>query len=412
MMLRRSIGLTTALALGCGDGAMVSMDASADASTDARTDARTDVATDAAPIPLPPPGPLSVQEVVWNPLRTDLGAIQAVADYPNGEVLFTDRGATVMVGGAVASRANAAMQQWSSAAVLPAGDRSGGQWLVGVDGNGRVQRLRGLTAFETISDRYGLAGVRVNALGMLSATSVAFATEGGLSIADGMTVTRYTDPTFATVLAAGSARVAGASADVVRLFDPMGGRLLAFGLGGVTALAIDARGRLVASTATELYLQDDHGDLRLRYAGAMHGLVRSGERVWFAAGTELGALDGDMVRRSNGAGIAATARLQPSATGDVWVLAGASVRRFGPARMVDPDEASFERAVRPVFIRTCAQCHLPGGSAHIDLSTYAAWDDRRPLIRSRVLMQRNMPPAGVTFTTADRAAVTAWVGAM
>jgi mono/diheme cytochrome c family protein len=65
-----------------------------------------------------------------------------------------------------------------------------------------------------------------------------------------------------------------------------------------------------------------------------------------------------------------------------------------------------------VFTRVCSQCHLPGGSAGIDLSFYGAWVERRAQIGKSVVdrAQPVMPPSGAPqLTDAEIAAVKAWV---
>ena len=67
----------------------------------------------------------------------------------------------------------------------------------------------------------------------------------------------------------------------------------------------------------------------------------------------------------------------------------------------------------PVFDRVCSQCHLPGGTANIDLSYYGAWVARRALVGKRVFdkMPTPMPPTSASsqLTPDDLAAIKAWV---
>ena len=63
----------------------------------------------------------------------------------------------------------------------------------------------------------------------------------------------------------------------------------------------------------------------------------------------------------------------------------------------------------PVFARSCAACHQPNGASGTDLSTEAAWEGKRPLIRGRVVLGRTMPPQGHPLSDSDRAAILHWV---
>lgn len=75
-------------------------------------------------------------------------------------------------------------------------------------------------------------------------------------------------------------------------------------------------------------------------------------------------------------------------------------------------DAMWRANILPVYTRSCAQCHRPGGSAGIDLSTYDAWNARRALIRHRVIDVRDMPQPGSPLSDADRAAIDAWAAGM
>jgi mono/diheme cytochrome c family protein len=93
--------------------------------------------------------------------------------------------------------------------------------------------------------------------------------------------------------------------------------------------------------------------------------------------------------------------------GGIWIADG--VRLAGHA--VEPHAADprWRADVEPVFQRVCAHCHLPGGSADLDLSTQAAWTAERGEIVRRVLVTRTMPPAGTELGETDRAALARWL---
>jgi hypothetical protein len=62
--------------------------------------------------------------------------------------------------------------------------------------------------------------------------------------------------------------------------------------------------------------------------------------------------------------------------------------------VVDVPEVSWENEIQPLFQEYCSggTCHGPSPATSIpDLSTYEAWQQRAPLIRTR-LLRGEMPP--------------------
>ncbi|MEO8876609.1 MAG: cytochrome c, partial [Polyangiaceae bacterium] len=74
-----------------------------------------------------------------------------------------------------------------------------------------------------------------------------------------------------------------------------------------------------------------------------------------------------------------------------------------------PTTMTWNSAIQPIFARSCAICHLPGGVSGTDLSTAAAWNSEHDAIRDRVVIKHTMPPSGHPLADADRAAIGAWV---
>ncbi len=74
----------------------------------------------------------------------------------------------------------------------------------------------------------------------------------------------------------------------------------------------------------------------------------------------------------------------------------------------EPD-ASWERTVRPLFARVCAECHTRDGEAGFDLATAAAWKRRRADVRRAVVVDKTMPPSGRPFSDAERDAIRTWL---
>ncbi|WP_434043569.1 MULTISPECIES: c-type cytochrome [Sorangium] len=365
----------------------------------------------AAPAP-----PLAVRPVAWPP-SAGLGPVRAVADDGRRVVLFHDGAAAVFVDGALA-RVERAPHRWVSAAALPAPDGHG-TWIVGVDAEGRLLRLPGQGAFEPVADRYGLERAPVRAaLGLGGgdapvAGGAAFALDGEIAVADGVTVTRYATGPLAA-FAAGGGRVAFALGDGLRALDVATRALRSYPLpdGPAPLLAVTGAGKLLAATPAALYEEDAAGVLRLRLraSAALHALAVAGDRVWFADGDELGVLDATGARETRGARLPRGGKLIGSPTGDVWLLASGALRRFSAG---DGDAAPAWDDLAPVVARACAPCHLPGGEGGVDLSTPAAWTTTTTLresIARRVLEERTMPPPGRPLSEADRARIRAFVG--
>jgi hypothetical protein len=352
---------------------------------------------------------LSLRHVEWNPNHAEVGRVQAVADASDEVVVFSDLGATVMVSGQ-AIAVDRSVTHWASATTIPAPDGTG-SWIVGIDAEGKVRRLRARSALEAVSERFGLGKDRVREVTSLGAGLVAFALQGQIALADSNAVLRYDLGTF-RALAGGGGRAVALFEDAMRVMDPTHHRDATFRLEGARHVAMDDSGRLFAATAHALYAENDRGQLALRYLAAgveIRGLVASGKRVWFSEGSELGVIEDDHVEASSGAAVPEGARLFPSSTGDVWALSSVGLLRFardaGGMAKID----AWQRDISPVFARACAKCHRPGGPSGVDLSTSAAWETKRADIAKRVSTERSMPPEGNELSEEDRRAVEAWL---
>jgi hypothetical protein len=334
--------------------------------------------------------PLTVRAVDWNPLHAAVEGVTGAAD---------DGDALLLAGASVALRAGAVIARHPGlqrVAALPAADSNmGGTWLVGVDGSGRLWRLHG-AGFEDVSSRYGLENVRdLCAAG----TSIVFRLDHELAVADGKRVTRH--PISVDDLACGPGRAAGRSQGRIIALDLARRTVRSFPVEALGA-AVDGRGRVVAATRRALYVEDERG-LALRYLAGdeLRDLAGGGGRVWFSDGARLGALDDDRLSVSEPL-LSLSARLQGSASGDVWALGGAPLR-FGR------DGDRWASLVQPVFARACADCHLPGGASGVDLSSAGAWSARKKLVEERVLFKRSMPPEGHPLAERDRELIRQWL---
>jgi mono/diheme cytochrome c family protein len=73
-----------------------------------------------------------------------------------------------------------------------------------------------------------------------------------------------------------------------------------------------------------------------------------------------------------------------------------------------PTTMTWDSAIQPIFARSCATCHLPGGVSGTDLSTSSAWNSERANIHDRVVVHHTMPPQGHPLSDLDRTAVQSW----
>jgi Cytochrome C oxidase, cbb3-type, subunit III len=351
---------------------------------------------------------LGVRPVDWNPARASVGAVRAVADTGNVVAVFGDAGATVLSAGAVVVQ-DPSITKWVSAGTIP-GASGSAPWIVGVDGAGHLHYLRGLSAFDDVTARYGLdRPVRFAAT--LGPGRVGFLLDQEIAVADGRQVSRFGVGPLRQ-LAGGDLRAAGVEEDGLVVFDLAQQQSRAFPLRGVIGAAVGADGRVYAATSRALYATSPEGVLELVYDAdgeSLHGLVTSGDHVWFADGAELGVIDGDHVAETTGARVAEDASLAPSPSGDVWVLTTkGDASRFARVDAEPALAAVWQSSLAPIFARSCSSCHLPGGPSGTDLSTAEDWQSERGAIVERVVTSKTMPPEGHALSDADRAAIAGW----
>lgn len=350
--------------------------------------------------------PAQIDSVQWNVSSADTGRVSSVAEIADDVVVFSDKGALVFAGGALAT-VDGTVTAWQPVATsIPAADGTG-TWLVAVSTDGRLRRLRGRTALEDVSDRYGLAHTKVTGVASGGGAWSVFSTDTGLAISDGVTVSLLDGALSGLV--AGSHRAAGITADGhVRVIDLRSRVGSDYAADHPVAVAFDAAGMLWVETAHKLYTEN-RGALDPVYedSNTLHGLTFGGGRLWFAAGTSLGFATKDAVMRA-AVNLPFDATLFASTTGDVWAVSQGALSRYGVP--VSGDEAHWRKSVLPVYARVCSQCHGPGGSSGIDLSTYGSWAARRQDIYGRVFVQKTMPQ-NQALTADDSAALQAWTQA-
>ena len=354
---------------------------------------------------------LQLKTVQWNAKSVSTGTVFAVADLNEDTVVFSSLGAMVFTAG-LPLYTDAAVQSWKSATVVPAGNLAG-SWLMGVDGAGKVRRLRDRSLMEDVSDRYGLNLDNVSDVVAVDPTTrTAFSLGAELAVSDGAKVTRY--PLAFSQISGGSGRVAGIVDGSVRTFDARSGDLSRFDVSAPVGTLIDTAGRLVVATENALYRESGSSLAKLYESSdaPIRGLVLSSGVVWVQIGDTLAVLDEAEVRRAQAGMIPADGKLISSSTGDVWVLSQGTLKRFGEDTGGGASEDQWKNTVQPVFTRLCSLCHMPGGSANMDLSTYKSWVARKDAMRKRVveMTPSPMPPKGAGALTQDELmAVSAWL---
>lgn len=347
---------------------------------------------------------LALHAIDWNAAKTNVGSVATIVEDDEELVLFGDKGATMMAGGAIRT-VIAGPKAWSDAATIPAADGIG-DWTVGISSDGKILRVHG-EELEEVGSRWGLATDKVKTLMGIDKTSVAFGYEGGLAIADGTKVTRYDGPKSGA-LAGGSGKLVWIDGDV-KVFTLADRKVRSYAVPGANAIAVNGKGNLVVSADRTLWKETAEGLAKRWTADAPIGnLSPANGRVWMTIGTELALLSDDDLSISKGANLPADSKLRGTAKGDVWVLSSSGVRKYGGSA---PSEvlADWQTNMQPIYATVCASCHAPGGTAGSDLSTLAGWKQHRAGIEQRVVVDKTMPPKGTAFTEDQRAAVKAWL---
>lgn len=353
---------------------------------------------------------LGVRQVSWNPAGAAVGKVRSVADDGDVVVVLSEDGATIFRSGAAIGHDATALTRGMSISSIDGSSK----WIVAVDKKGHLFYLRSLSTFDDVSERYGLTNAHVHDVALLGSGLVAFALDGQLAIAGGGAVTHYASSDFSAI-AGGGSMLAGVGENEIDLVDVAAKNVSHFPLEGAAFAALDSKGHLFAATRRALYVAKPEGLALLFEADepTIHGLVASGDSIWFADGSALGVIDGDRVAEVGGNLIAKDATLVASPSGDVWVVDGEALQRFARTdqRAKLSTVLSWSDGIQPIFARSCAGCHLPGGVSGTDLSTNDAWISERDEIRDRVVSQRSMPPPGHPLSDADRDAIRAWLDA-
>jgi hypothetical protein len=368
--------------------------------------------------PAPEPGaavalPLVVDDVSWNTKQADVGNVQIALETPSATLLFGSRGLLVLAGGVIASSDDTATDFRDAAAVARTTDTR----VLAVTGSGDVLEVADGDSLVAARDRLGLTGREVFWVRDAGGRAV-FGLAEGIAVADSGQ-TGFFDLGPLSAVATESNRLAGLTPDGarVRVFDLVGGTLLEYPLPGVTAVAWDENlvpPRLLAAVGKTLYRADAAGNLVAAFeapaAFAALASAPSGSsprRTWGLVGSELAQVDTAAISITSGAALTG-GRLFGSATG-AWITSPSAPPRRLALHAASPEEDQWNKQVQPAFARSCTPCHLPGGSADADLSTYARWVELRDKIRKKVFgagtVVPSMPPAGYPLSDTDRAAI-------
>lgn len=343
-----------------------------------------------------------LRTVDWNPAKADVGGVNAVVDAGDTSYLFGQKGVTLMTGGAPRA-VIPDTSTWIAAAAIPSADGTG-TWVVGLTDKGRLLRVRATMTLEDVGERWGLEKDAIKSVVAVDETRVAFGLAGGFALADGKAVTRYEGPASGVVRGGGK-RLAFLAGSGVRVVSVPALTAVDYPLPNAVDVAVDARG-LVVTAADGLWVERA-GNLVLRVEGAFGPLSVAGKTTWTTTGGELVTLSDTGLAKSSGAALDPGVKLFGAPNGDLW-LAATSLRRvsYGTASAALAD---WTATMQPIYAKVCSGCHAPGGTAGLDLSSYAGWVKNRTRIQQAVVVDKTMPPKSRTFSDEDRAAIAAWV---
>ena len=362
-----------------------------------------------------PAAPAAAPRALATVAALDTSPVRAVVELDGNAYVFESTGVSVVRAGTVIAHTELGVPERPSTIAALGGD---GRWVV----SGLRRIMPDGEVGVLAEERLGLSP-HVHWSGVYGAGPTIVATSSQhLAIAtDGHHVALY-PPTTAHELAVARGRVALAGAAAIDVWDLAAGTSRAFPIGTAHVVFADANAtasRLVAWTADKLAIEGRDGALHpIATPTPIAAVVASGSRVWVWAGARLAYLDrGATALVPTALDARQLAGIFGSPSGDVWVTTAlaAHADKLHLARYAldaPAGDPAWSAAVAPVFAHVCARCHLPGGTAGIDLSTPATWRDARAEIRRRVLVAHSMPPAGTPpLTDADQSALAAWLDA-
>jgi len=337
--------------------------------------------------------------------RSELSVHDVVAVTQEGEALYVferDR-ATITRAGIAVATLRPPVGEWAEATTLPALDGEG-TWVVARGSAGELWRILASGELEPIHDRFQLAGAR--AIGAAGDT-IALATSDGVAVVrDRSHLARFATPAVGE-LAVGKGRIAVRRDGTIEVWDLTAATRVHYQVAGASRIAfLDPAGapRLVVAAAGGVLVERGGALRALATPGSVADVAVAGARLWLRSGAALYVGDGNTLARVPGA---PAGKLFGLASGDVVVAAPDHATRLALA--APSDDPRWDADVRPIFERVCARCHLPGGTADVDLSTPAAWRAHHGELVDRVVENRTMPPAGVELSDADRHTLAVWL---
>lgn len=318
--------------------------------------------------------------------------VQQVVELGDATYAFAPHQIAIVRGNAIVANVTAPVAAWSAATTIPALDGEG-RWVVASDDHGAIYRVRATGELESIASELGVSRGRV----VGAATSFAIAGDDIALSTDGVHLSRYK---VSGELAIAPGKLAVADPMGVEVWDLAKHQRIRWPIAHATPAFLGDK--LVLVTLEAVYVDGDR-------LPASHPMVAiAGSKLWVASGGTLYTFDGAALVRTTAA-LPAGVRIFAGHDGGVWIADAHGISAHTQSTRVD--DPQWRASIEPVFQRVCAHCHLPGGSADLDLSTLKAWQDERPELIRRVLVTRTMPPAGTDLADADRAALAAWLNA-
>ncbi|HEY1559123.1 MAG TPA: cytochrome c [Kofleriaceae bacterium] len=352
-----------------------------------------------------PVAPLVVQPSP--PIALDVGSSTPIVEQGDAVYVLAGKVATIVRGGAIAARIEAPAA-WTAGASIAAPDGDG-RWVVGADTDGKLWRLTASGEREDVSDRLGLAGAKIRAVGGAGTTTAFDLGDAIAYTIDGVHLARV-PATPGSSLAVARGVLARATNGHVESWDLVHATRVTYPVHSDAIAFLDADSdhpRLVIADTDRVWIERGGQLHAIGAPGPVRAIAAARDRLWIDGGDDrLYTLDGArFVATTAPPGLLAAA----SQDGDAWLARPHALLRYSPGGgTVEP---AWTAQVAPVFQRVCSHCHLPDGDSGIDLSTAASWHaDRDELVR-RVLVTRTMPPAGTDLSDADRAALAGWLNA-
>ena len=315
-----------------------------------------------------------------------------------------------IVAHAAAPRADGAVSPWQAAAVLPGIDGTGA-WVVGVAG-GKLWRVHVDGRLESVGGRLGVDDSPVVAIAGAGSTFAIGRVGGLVASRDGKHALRFVRRDAPRVAAAVD-EIAAWTSSTVDVFGFASGVTTSYRVSGVTFVgfldALAEHATLVVVARDSIYFVTHRTLERAPAPSPVTDPVIAGSRLWFVSRGRLYAIDRHGLMRARNLPDD-THHIYGTTSGDLWF----AVQRSHPklehyALGHSVQDPAWQARIDPIFQRSCARCHRPGGSADLDLSTAAAWRDERSEIVQRVLVSRTMPPEGTVLSDADRATLAAWL---